>query len=30
MNRDTGGVILLVALGKMDIDKTLKYERKEK
>ena len=23
-------VILLVALGKMDIDKTLKYERKEK
>lgn len=23
-------IILLVALGKMDIDKTLKYERKEK
>ena len=28
--KNTSGVILLVALGKMDIDKTLKYERKEK
>ena len=29
-NKNTSGVILLVALGKIDIDKTIKYERKEK